>query len=311
MQTGSFDSRQTIFTAVHAGNGVPVEFDLEKYLRASRKVQIDDLAWDQVREHPLYAGEVRFLRYMMNIEAHTIVYLKELLSTKAIEDAEVTGFLSCWAYEEYFHGAALEKFLRTYAGDEAARHGAGDRLSYTSPFARAAKRLFTPLVSAASPDFVATHMTWGAAQELTTLHGYESLARQSRHPVLKELMARIVRDERRHFAFYYNQAEKRLLAHPRAQKVTRWAMDKLWRPVGVGAMPPAESDFTAWYLFRDGPGQAAVHEVDRTLGQLPGMAGWQGLRQVINGAIVDTQRREPAVQAESQRDAALSPIVVP
>ena len=43
-----------------------------------------------IRVH-LKDGEVRFLQYMMNIEAHTIVYLKELLSTKVVEDAEVTA----------------------------------------------------------------------------------------------------------------------------------------------------------------------------------------------------------------------------
>ena len=240
---------------------------------------------------------------MMNIEAHTIVYLRELLSTKVIEDAEVTAFLSCWAYEEHFHGAALERLLRTYAGDEAARHGAKDRLSHSSAWGRAAKKALAPLVSAATPDFAAVHMTWGAAQELTTLHGYEALARNSRHPVLKDLMARIVRDERRHFAFYYNQAHKRLTAEPRMQRVTRWAMDRLWRPVGVGAMPVAESDFTAWCLFRDAPGLAAVREVDATLAQLPGMAGWQGLTAATLQAIRDTEAREPGVTAWSAMEA--------
>lgn len=286
------------------------EFDLAKYLRASRKVPIDDLPWDEVRSHPLSVGEVRFLRYMMNIEAHTIVYLKELLSTDVIEDAEVTGFLACWNYEEFFHGEALERFLRTYAGDEAARHGAAERLANGSRWGRAAKRLLSPVASVATPDFAATHMTWGAAQELTTLHGYESLARQSRHPILKELMARIIRDERRHFAFYYNQAEKRLAAEPKAQKVTRWAMDHLWRPVGVGTMPTAESDFTAWYLFRDEAGQAAVRDVDATLSQLPGMGDWHGLTEAIAQSVKDAEAREPRLAADSGVDAPREPPLV-
>jgi rubrerythrin len=276
-------------------------FDLDKYLRNSKAVPVDDLAWDSVTEHPLTEGEVRFLQYMMNIESHTIVYLKELLSTDVIEDTEVTSFLSCWAYEEFFHGRALERFLTAYVGPGVVRNEASDRLGNSSPLGRAAKRMFGPVVSAATPDFAAVHMTWGAAQECTTLHAYEAVARNTRHPVLKELMARIVKDERRHFAFYANQAERRLTATPAMQRITRWAMDRLWRPVGVGTMAAAESDFTAWFLFRDAAGQADLRAVDETVAQLPGMAGWSGLTEQSNAAIA----RVEALGDDAAKQAAL------
>ena len=277
-------------------------FDLEKYLRNSKAVAIDDLPWDQVPDSPLTEGETRFLQYMMNIEDHTIVYLRELLSTKVIEDAEVTAFLSCWAYEEYFHGAALERFLKAYVGPDAVVKDASYRLRQSSSVGRALKRMASPLISAATPDFAAVHMTWGAAQECTTLHAYEALARQSQHPVLKELMARIVKDERRHFAFYFNQAEGRLTQTPGMQRITRWAMERLWRPVGVGAMPESESDFAAWLLFRDAQGQADLRSVEATMGALPGMAGWQGLSLQSNAAIA---RVEALGAAEASRASAL------
>lgn len=260
-------------------------FDLDRYLRNSKAVPVEDLAWDEVRDHPLKQGEVRFLQYMMNIEDHTIVYLRELLSTKVIEDPEVTAFLSCWAYEEFFHGAALERFLRAYAGPDVMGRDTSYRLRQSSALGRGLKKLVSPLISAATPDFAAVHMTWGAAQECTTLHGYESVARQSEHPILRELMARIVKDERRHFAFYFNQAERRLGQTPGMRRITRLAMDRLWRPVGVGAMPASESDFAAWYLFRDAHGQADLAAVDATMAQLPGMAGWAGLTEQSNEAI--------------------------
>ncbi|MFA5944979.1 MAG: acyl-ACP desaturase [Candidatus Thermoplasmatota archaeon] len=279
-------------------------FDLDKYLRNSKAVPVDDLAWDQVRDFPLTQGEVRFLQYMMNIETHTIVYLKELLSTKAIEDAEVTAFLSCWAYEEFFHGAALERFLKAYVGPGVVRNDTSYRLGQTSAFGRAAKKLVSPLVSAAAPDFVAVHMTWGAAQEATALHAYEAVARQTRHPILKELMGRIVKDERRHFAFYYNQAEKRLEQTPSMRKITRLAMDRLWRPVGVGAMPSTESDFAAWLLFRDAHGQADLASVEATMGALPGMAGWTALSVRTNAAIA---RVATLGEAEARRTATHQP----
>ena len=273
-------------------------FDLEKYLRNSKAVPVEDLAWDQVPHFPLTEGEVRFLQYMMNIEDHTIVYLKELLSTKAIEDGEVTAFLSCWAYEEYFHGAALERFLKAYVGPHVVVKDTRYRLRQSSAVARTVKKLASPIVSAAAPDFAAVHMAWGAAQEDTTLHGYEAVARQTQHPILRELMGRIVKDERRHFAFYFNQAERRLTETPSMRRVTRWAMERLWRPVGVGAMPAAESDFASWFLFRDGPGQAALRSVEQDIGCLPGMAGWTGLGVQTNAAIA---RVEAWDRAELER----------
>jgi rubrerythrin len=280
----SFDPVQTSFAGGAAAAPV-TGFDLDRYLRNSRAIPVEDLPWDDVPTHPLRQAEVRFLHYMLNIEYHTTVYLKELLSTKAVEDGEVTAFLACWNYEELFHGEALARFLGAYIGPENVRHDAAYRLQQTSWTGRAAKRLVSPVVSAALPDFAAIHMTWGAAQELTTLHGYEQVARQTEHPVLRELMGRIVKDERRHFAFYYNQAEKRLAAEPRMAKWTRRAMDRLWRPVGVGAMPASESDFAAWYLFRDEQGQRDLQTVQDTMGRLPGMAGWTQLQRQVGDAV--------------------------
>ena len=48
---------------------------------------------------------------MMDIETHTVVFLRDLLATRASFDPEVTAFLSCWAYEELWHGEAFSRFL--------------------------------------------------------------------------------------------------------------------------------------------------------------------------------------------------------
>ncbi len=52
---------------------------------------------------------------MHDVELHTICYLRDLLVTPAHNDPDVTTFLSCWAYEELWHGEAL--------GDVLAAHG--------------------------------------------------------------------------------------------------------------------------------------------------------------------------------------------
>ena len=50
---------------------------------------------------------------MMDIESHTVIYLREMLSTAVAEDPSITAFLSCWAYEEFFHSQVLKRFLES------------------------------------------------------------------------------------------------------------------------------------------------------------------------------------------------------
>src|SRR5207302_9703385 len=57
-------------------------------------------------------------------------------------------------------------------------------------------------------DFSAVYLTIGAINELSTLTAYAALIRKSGHPVLKDLLGRIIKDERRHFAFYFNSAKE-------------------------------------------------------------------------------------------------------
>lgn len=276
---------------------MPVEdFDIERYLRNSRRVDLQGIDWEAVPDHPLNDDEVRFLHYAMEIEDHTIVYLKELLRTKAIEDPDVTAFLSCWVYEEHFHGRALERFLHAALGDQAPKRDLARRLKREGRLQRWGKALVMPLLSRFTPDFAAVHMTWGATNELTTLTGYEQIIRRSRHPILKDLLSRIVKDERRHFAFYFQQAKKRLEAEPRMQRINRRLMDRAWRPVGTGVYDPFQVDAVGAYAFGDAAGQEALHRVNRTIASLPGMDGWDRLDDhVAAGARRVLARRPQAV----------------
>ena len=87
------------------------EFDLDKYLRASRRVDLSTWSGSGSSEHPVTTVEARCLTYMMDIETHTVVFLRDLLATRASFDPEVTAFLSCWVYEELWHGEAFSRFL--------------------------------------------------------------------------------------------------------------------------------------------------------------------------------------------------------
>jgi rubrerythrin len=261
-----------------------IEFDLDRYLRASKKVDLEGVAWDRIADHPLRVEEARCLAYMMDIESHTVIFLRDLLATRAAFEPEVTAFLSCWVYEELWHGEAFSRFLGEAGCDLSPD---GERVWGDAPFPTRVRRntwirrkiaskgyaahLGTLAAQAFVRDFVAVHMTWGAINELTTLTAYHRLIATTEHPVLVELLRRIVKDERRHFAFYRAQARVRLAESERARRVTRWALRHLWAPVGTGVRPQQETDFVAWYLF-SGDGEEALREMDATVEELPGLA---------------------------------------
>jgi rubrerythrin len=268
------------------------EVDLAKYLRASKKLDLDGIDFDSVPDYPLSREEIRCLTYMMDIETHTVIYLRDLLTTPAAYDPDVTAFLSLWVYEEFWHGEALGRFLQAagerFAPDRPAaiRRAAGVRDVLGTIGKMTAARVL--------PDFVAVHMTWGAMNELSTLHGYHRVIAKTRHPILVQLLTRIIKDERRHYAFYYNQARARLDGNPRAQKLVHWALNRLWAPVGTGVRPQAETDFVILALFGDEDGAAAVAEMEAELSKLPGLSGMRLLRRAMARAAERDGRSQQA-----------------
>jgi len=48
-------------------------------------VDVTDLDFSAARSYPLSENEIRCLTYMMDIESHTIVFLKGILSTCALK----------------------------------------------------------------------------------------------------------------------------------------------------------------------------------------------------------------------------------
>jgi hypothetical protein len=202
---------------------------------------------------------------MQDIEMHTIIYLRALLATRAVDDPEVATFLACWVHEETFHGIALSRFLA------AAGHPLPPRATPRGqePLVKRLESWATAAVSRAWPDFCAVHMTWGAINELTALAGYHRLMLTDPHPVLGDLLERIMRDESRHFFFYYRQAEARL-RRPGAAWVARRLVERFWAPVGSGVVPRDGLQLMARYLFAGDEGRAAARKVDTTIRRLPG-----------------------------------------
>lgn len=262
-------------------------FDLDRYLRASKKVDLSGIEWERIKDHPVSDAEARCLTYMMDIESHTVVFLRDLLATRAAFEPDITAFLSCWVYEELWHGEAFSRFLGE-AGCPVAPDGEVTRSDdpYPSKTARNAwirrkigsKGYFAHIATLvgsalAKDDFPAVHMTWGAVNEYSTLMGYHRLIAKTEHPVMIDLLRRVIKDERRHYAFYRSQAEMRLSRSRKARKLVRWVMEHLWSPVGTGVRPQQETDFVVAHLMGDPEGIEVAREMDRTFASIPGLEG--------------------------------------
>jgi hypothetical protein len=247
-----------------------VAFDLDTYKRVTGRLDYGDLDLDAFREQPLDDRWLRCLRYMHDVEEHTSCYLRNLLNTRAHHDPEITTFLTMWNFEELWHGEALGAVIAAH-----------DEPGTTARVAAMRRRLgwritASPLLwmgfSAATKHFLAVHMTFGVINEWTTQAAYARVAAECDHPVLRELLRRIMKQEGRHIDFYLDQARSHL-EPVAAQRTTRWMLRRAWSPVGSSVMPPEDTRHLARTLFADDAGREMLSRIDRRVDRLPGLDG--------------------------------------
>lgn len=242
------------------------QFDLERYLRNSGATRPDAFDWSE--PGPPLSDEALFcLGYMMDIESHTIIYLKELLSTSVAEDPSITAFLSCWVYEEFFHSQVLKRLLESQGLTiEDARFS---ELRRRKPSRRIAETI-ARMASHMTRHFPAVHMTWGAINELATLTGYHAMIERTGHPLIATVLGRIIKDERRHFSFYFNQA-RMMLRDSAARRLTGFIVRYFWTPVGSPVRGDADARRICAFLFPGDAGRQRLAALDAMIAKLPGL----------------------------------------
>ncbi len=268
-----------------------MSFSIERYKEESRKLDTAGIDWHGVTASPLSKGDLFCLHYMMDIENHVPLYLSHLLVTRACMDPILTAFLACWNYEELWHGENIGKFLNLYGIE----FDAQDRIANVRAnlgLHNSVSILSTMLGSWLLKDFSAVYLTIGAINELSTLTGYGALIRKSGHPVLKDLLSRIIKDERRHYAFYFNSAKEWLTDNEKAQRVDRWMLDRVWVPVGQGVKTQEQVDALALYLFDDEQGEEELLGIDEKIGRLPGLSGIKLMSRALYAAR-ERRRQDP------------------
>ena len=279
-----------------------LQFDVERYVRLSKKVDISGLDLSQAARYPISDEEVRALTYMTDIESHTIVYLRAILNTCAVEDPQTTAFLSCWAYEEFFHGHTLRQFLNAVGVPISATRIA--EVQKATSFLEWLKELGSSVLCRFSSHFHAAYLTYGAISELSTLEGYGVLARKTQNPVLAEIVHRLAKDERRHFSFYYNKARLQLRSR-NAQRLTSFIIRNFWLPVGGGVKPDSEVDWILSFILGDPQGLDIARRIDATIAKLPGLHWFDRLSRSREEALLQVNRPSTAATGVWTRQVSL------
>jgi hypothetical protein len=247
-------------------------FDVDKYTATSVSVNWDDLDLERFREHPLPQGSLRTLRYMADVEYHTVCYTRDLLTTPSHKEAEMGAFMTMWNREEFWHGEALATVLGIHGiiVDFDELKAKRLKLGWRDKLDPIKQSVIGKVVGA---DFVAVHMAWGAANEWSAITAYNRMAALEEDPVLAELLKRIAKQEARHVAFYTSQARDRLAKSTKAQKFARFALSNFWAPVGSSIMEKNEVKHVMGHLMGGEDGRKAARKIDTAISGLPGLEG--------------------------------------
>jgi len=266
----------------------------QRILDKSELLGVDDLDWDAVGTRALPPGIVDSLVYMRDVEGFTPSYLAGLGShPTTLSDPLVRRFFEVWQAEEAEHSRAIHRYLTAYGA------GTGTAIPEQPgapvPDDRWYERALGHLGGAVGALVAATHMTWGAANELLTMNGYRLLADQCDEPVLAELLRRIAAQESRHYSFYLLQAEWRLASSRLARAVIPRFLHGAWTPVGIGDGYKTEEEFrrVVQVLTARPESERIVDRMDRRFSALP---GFQRLRIYREAVLARHERRVGELQ---------------
>jgi rubrerythrin len=253
----------------------------EKQTRTLTPEFLKNIVWGDVKKYPLDKKFVPVLTYMRDVEVLTDMYYAELRRTPTGKDPIIGKFMERWSEEELTHAELLNRFLNE-SGIETADDWKQEVQRNVSTFYKANTYLLTMLTNLVGKKFTATHMTFGAIHEMSTAQGYRRLMSLAGNPVLTKILTGIMREESAHMKFYWSVARLELKQSPFARKVARFVVNKFWTPVGQGAKPKKQTDYTIGTLFG---GTDGLEWIDKTITQrvrqLPGLESWSKLNETV------------------------------
>jgi hypothetical protein len=253
----------------------------EKQPRALTPEFLASIDWKQVGDYPLDERFVPVLLYMRDVETLTDMYYGELRRTPTGKDPVISKFMERWGLEETLHGELLNRFLNE-AGIKSGNKWQDQVRKSVSRFYRINSYLITSLTNLVGRKFTATHMTFGAIHEMSTTQAYRRLIALADHPVLTQILNGIIREESMHTQFYSSVARLELRQNEFTQRIARFVVEHFWCPVGQGAKPRKQTEYTIATLFGATEG---LEWVDKTITQrvrrLPGFADLTKINETV------------------------------
>lgn len=260
----------------------------ERQPRALSKEYVNNIKWNEIKNHQLNPAFVPVLIYMRDIEYFTDMYYQELRRTPTGKDPIIRKFMDRWSIEELHHGNLLNRFLEE-AGVPTGKNWQVEADRNIPRLYKIGSYLVDYGARPFGKYFHGAHMVWGAINEITAMNAYRRLSDLAGHPVLKQLLIGIVQEESIHGSFYWNVARVKLNESQFSKILAKFIIGKFWSPVGQGAKPKGETNYVMATLF---PGKEGLQLFDEKIGsrieRLPGFGGFKGLTEriapVVQGA---------------------------
>jgi hypothetical protein len=262
----------------------------ERQPRALSKEYVNNIRWNEIKDHPINPAFVPVLIYMRDIEYFTDMYYQELRRTPTGKDPVIRKFMDRWSIEELHHANLLNRFL-----EEAGFSSGKDwRIEATERIPKAYlvnTYLIDQICRLFGKYFHGAHMVWGAINEITAMQAYRRLSELAGHPVLAQLLIGIVQEESIHGSFYWKLAEAKF-----SRDLARFIIGRFWSPVGQGAKLESEAKYVMATLFA---GKEGLELFDKKIGgrieRLPGFLGFKGLTERVAPIV----HREPELTANA------------
>jgi rubrerythrin len=259
----------------------------EKQPRALTKEYLDGIQWKEVKNHPLDKRFIPVLFYMRDVEILTEMYYEELLRTPTGKDPVIRKFMDRWREEEITHGEIINRFLNE-AGIPTSEKWKEQVKQQVPKSYTISTQILTTLTNLVGKKFTATHMSFGAINELSTSQGYRRLMELANHPVLTYIIKGILREESVHAKFYFSIAKIELKQSTISQRLTRFIVNRFWVPVGQGAKPASQVSYVIKTLFGDNEGLEWIDKmITQKIQMLPGLNKLTKINDTVTRICID------------------------
>lgn len=256
--------------------------------RLAEPVRLSPKQLQDAGRQGLTADEKRTLRYFGVTEGMTPVYGDTLRKSGLVLPELVDCFLRRWEPEELIHAEVLRQLLDVVQTEKVDESGENKVKPQSLERVR---RFATVLLARFFPNaLLALYGTLGTLQEKTTLIGYNELARRTQNSVLRDLCHRIGRQEGYHYSRYREIAQIYLVDRT-SQAIVRFMVQNTFAIVGATFNSEEDVEFLVRCYFSDPErGMALAQEVDRSIADLPGMAGLTPMQNYVRKILLMSKK---------------------